>query len=121
MDQDRSDQRRKAFQGALDALIASGRFTSLNDWCKKAAVGFNTPSDFLKGLSMSMTDRTYRKLADAADVSVGFLLGETPLVTSDDIELINDLRDLDPGERADLVELLKRRARAARERRRHDA
>lgn len=121
MDQDRSDQRRKAFQGALDALIASGHFTSLNDWCKKASVGFNTPSDFLKGLSMSMTDRTYRKLADAAGVSVGFLLGETPLVTSDDIELINDLRDLDPEERGDLVELLRRRARAARERRRHGA
>lgn len=117
----RSDQRRRAFQRALDGFVASGKFSSLNDWCKKAGVGFNTPSDFLKGLSMSMTDRTYRKLADAAGVTVSYLLGEESLVTEEDRQLIDDLRALDPEERRDLLELLRRRAHAARERRQRGA
>ena len=121
MEATKSQERRDAFERALEALLREGKFTSLNDWCKKAGVGFNTPSDFRKGLSDTMTDRTYRKLAEAAGVSVSFLLGEAPRLSEADQALINDLRDLPADERDDILDLLRRRAAAARERRSRDA
>lgn len=95
----RADQRRAAFRRALEGLIAAGTVTSLNDWCKKAKVGFNTPSDFLKGLGMSMTDRTYQKLADAVGLPVAVLLGEQQDLTGDEREFVELYRSLTPAER----------------------
>lgn len=72
------DQRLAAFQSALDELMREGVVANINDWRKKAKVGWSTINDFLIGETQVMSDRTYIKLANAVSVSDDWLKGKGP-------------------------------------------
>lgn len=66
-----ADKRRDALQKFI-----TSRNESLNAWCLRAKVSESGVRGFLVGRSQTLTDKTYRKLAAAAEVSVTQLIGE---------------------------------------------
>lgn len=76
MPDDLRETRLAAFETALQELIDNGVVTSLNDWVKKARVGWSTVNEFRTGDTGLMSDRTYFKLATAVGWSVARLKGE---------------------------------------------
>lgn len=80
----------------IDEILASGRFKSAREWCRKAGVSENYIGVLRARLSTGEVKQAksdeVAKLARAADVSVDWLLGESEQIKKSPryIELINE-------------------------------
>lgn len=101
MAEDLRTRRLAAFEAALLALVEAGKISSLNDWCVKANVGYNTVKDFMTGDTQIMGDRVCAKLAGAVGWPVERLKGEPEpvMLSPEDREFLEFLRALQPEEK----------------------